>query len=170
MPQIAFDQLPDHARLWVFAASRPLSGAEQARLLDQVDAFQRSWAAHGTPLTSGRALRYDRFLLIGVDERAAGVSGCSIDALARGLRTLEQELGVELLNNAPVLYREGESIRRLSRPEFHRLASAGQVTPETLVFDNTVATVGGVRSGRWEGPAGNAWHGRVFFGEVRKDA
>ena len=170
MPQTPFDRLPDHARLWVFAASRPLTETEQGQLLNQVDAFQRDWAAHGAPLTSGRDLRHGRFLLVAVDERAAGVSGCSIDALTRGLRALEQELGVELLNNGPVLYRDSGGIRRVSRPEFHRLAESGQVTPETTVFDNTVATVGGVRSGRWEGPAARAWHGRVFFGDVRHDA
>lgn len=167
MPPTAFDAIPDHARLWVFAASRPLTDAEQERLLDRVDAFQRDWAAHGTPLTSARELRYGRFLLVAVDERAAGVSGCSIDALTRGLRTLEQELGVELLNNGPVLYRDGDTIRRVDRAEFHRLAEAGQVTPGTVVFDNTVPTVGGVRNGAWERPAAESWHRRVFFGGVR---
>lgn len=168
MPPIAFDQLPDHARLWIFAASRPLTDAERGRVLEHVDAFQENWAAHGTPLTSGRDVRYGRFLLVAVDEQAAGVSGCSIDALTRRLRHLEQELDVELLNNGPVLYRDGDEIRRVSRPEFHRLADAGQVTPETPVFDNTVATVGGVRRGSWESPAADTWHGRVFFGGVRK--
>ena len=170
MPQTTFDQLPDHARLWIFAASRTLTDAEQARLLDDVDAFQHAWTAHGTPLTSGRELRYGRFLLVAVDEQAAGASGCSIDALTRGLRQLEQTLGVELLNNGPVLYRDGTVIRRVSRAEFQRLAGAGQVSPDTIVFDNTVATVGGVRSGRWEAPAAGAWHGRVFFGGVGKNA
>ena len=163
MPQTDFARLPDHARLWIFAASRPLTGVEERRLLEQVDAFQHHWTAHGTPLTSARDVRYGRFLLVAVDEQAAGVSGCSIDALVRGLRALEQDLHVELLDNGPVQYRTGDEIRRVSRSEFHRLSDTGAVTPDTVVFDNTVATVGGVRSGLWEAPAARSWHGRVFF-------
>lgn len=163
MPQSPFADLPDHARLWVFAAARPLEPAERDDLLRRVEAFQAGWAAHGTPLTSGRDLRYARFLLVAVDERAAGVSGCSIDALTSTLRTWEREHGVALLDNAPVLYRDGDTIRRLSRPAFQALADDGTVTPETVVFDNTVQDVGAVRAGHWETPARAAWHGRVFF-------
>lgn len=169
MPQVPFASLPDHARLWIFAASRPLTNAEQAELLDAVDAFQAQWAAHGTPLTSARELRADRFLLVAVDERAAGVSGCSIDALTRALRTLEQRFGVEMLNNGPVLFRDGETVRRVSRPEFQRLADQGTVGPETTVFDTTVASVGALRAGGWEAPAATTWHGRVFFNAAARD-
>lgn len=169
MPRIAFDRLPDHAHLWVFAASRPLSQPEEAELLRAVDAFQAQWAAHGTPLTSGRDLRHDRFLLVAVDEQAAGVSGCSIDALTRALRALEQQFGVELLNNGPVLFRDGDAIRRVSRHEFQRLADQGQVDPATIVFDNTVSSVGAVRAGRWEAPAAETWHGRVYFNAATRD-
>ena len=38
------------------------------------------------------------------------------------------------------------------------------VTLDTIVFDNTITRVGDVRSGRWERPAADAWHGRAFFG------
>lgn len=163
MPQIPFDQMPDHARLWVFAADRDLAGAERNALLAAVDDFQAKWAAHGTPLTSARDLRYDRFLLVAVDEQAAGVSGCSIDALTRQLRGLEQEFGLALLDNGPVNYRSTEGIRRAARPAFRQLAESGAVTAGTVVFDNTAPTVGAVREGRWEAPAEETWVGRSFF-------
>ena len=82
MPRIAFDQLPSDARLWIFAAERPLSAVERDRVLAETDAFIDQWTAHGVPLTAARDVRYDQFVLVGVDERAAGVSGCSVDALA----------------------------------------------------------------------------------------
>jgi hypothetical protein len=86
------------------------------------------------PLTAARDLRHDQFVLVGVDERAAGVSGCSVDALVRRMQQLERVLGVELINNGPVLYRDGDEIRRVSRDEFSGLASAGKVTLDTPVF------------------------------------
>jgi hypothetical protein len=163
MPRIPFDQLPPDARLWIFAASRPLSDEERRRVLAEADAFIEQWTAHGVSLTAGRDVRYDRFVFIGVDEQAAGVSGCSIDALTRRMQQLQAALGVELVNNAPVVYRDGEAIERVSREQFAGFAASGTVSLDTLVFDNTVTRVGDVREGRWEVRAANAWHARAFF-------
>jgi hypothetical protein len=164
MPQVPIEELPDHARLWVFAADRTLGPTEQTVLLNAVDHFQGMWAAHGTPLTSGRELRHGRFLLVAVDEQAAGVSGCSIDALTRALRGLEERFGLALLDNGPVHYRDGETVHRVSRPAFRRLVASGAVSAATTVFDNTTPTLGAVRGGRWETAAQNTWVGRAFFG------
>ena len=163
MPAVPFDQLPDDARVWIFAASRPLHDGEQERLLEVTDRFLEQWNAHGSPLTAARDLRYERFLLIAVDERAAGVSGCSIDAMTHGLRDLEQDLGTTLIDHSAVLYRAGGEIERVSRADFSVLADQGVVTPETTVFNNTVPTVGDVRTGRWEVPASESWHAGAFF-------
>ena len=106
MPRVDFDQLPDDARLWIFTAEWSLSDAEQAQLLTEVDRFIGQWGAHDVPLTAGRELRYDRFLFVAVDQRKAGPSGCSIDALVRQTKALEQEIGIELVNHAPVVFRQ----------------------------------------------------------------
>lgn len=163
MPRVDFDELPDDARLWIFPAERSLSEAEQARLLEEVDRFIDQWGAHKVPLTAGRELRYDRFLFVGVDQRSAGPSGCSIDALFRQTVALEQEIGIELVNHAPVVFRQGPAIERVPRDRFAELAAAGTVGFETTVFDNTLTRVGDIRAGRWETPLANSWHARAFF-------
>ena len=162
MPIVSLDQLPDHARLWIFAADRQLPASESSRLLAQVDAFLAQWKAHGHPLTVARDWRYDRFLLVGVDEASAGASGCSIDAMVRTLGELERDLSVQLLDNGPVVYRDDGGIARLSRPAFAELARAGGVSADTIVFNNAVTRVGELREGRWEAPARACWHGRAF--------
>ncbi|MDA1185307.1 MAG: ABC transporter ATPase [Acidobacteria bacterium] len=163
MPRVEFDQLPDAARVWIFPAERVLNDAEQTQLLAVVDQFIDQWGAHAVPLTAGREMRYDRFLFVGVDQRQAGPSGCSIDALFRHTQALEQQLGVELADHAPVLFRRGSTIERLARDQFAHLAAAGAVDVETTVFDSTVTSVGDIRAGRWETRLGNAWHARAFF-------
>ena len=158
MPQIPFDTLPDDARLWVFGSSAPLDAAASARLLDEVDAFLRVWAAHGAPLRSGRDWRDDHFLAIGVDQSTAGASGCSIDGLFRSLRTLERELDTTLLGGGRVFYRDASgTVRVAERDEFGDLAAAGMVGDETLVFDTTVGTVGEWRR-LFERQAAESWH------------
>src|SRR5262245_43370767 len=163
MPRISFEQLPTDARLWIFAAERPLSEAERNRVLEETDAFINQWMAHGVPLTAGRDLRHHQFVLVGVDERAAGVSGCSIDALVRRMQQLETVLGLELINNGPVLYREGDAVVRVSRDRFAELAASGTVGPNTRVFDNTLTRVGDLIAGKWEVKAAESWHARAFF-------
>jgi hypothetical protein len=163
MSAVSFDQLPDDARVWVFAASRPLSGAESAPLLRGVDGFIDRWAAHGAPVRGARDWRHERFLLVGADERATGVSGCSIDSLFHALAAAEAQTGVPLRDSSLVFFRDAAGeIRSAPRPEFRRLAAAGEVTDDTPVFDNTVTTAGDIRSGRWETRLRDAWHARAF--------
>jgi hypothetical protein len=162
MPLTDFASLPSEARLWVFAADRPLSGDERVQLLTAVDAFLAQWKAHGHPLTVAREWKYDRFLLVAVDEASAGATGCSIDAMVRTLGDLERALQVQLLDHGPVLFRQGDGIERLSRPAFAALAKSGQISPETVVFNNTVTRIAELREGLWETPARASWHARAF--------
>jgi hypothetical protein len=163
MPAVPFDRLPGDARLWVFAAARPLDHAQQASLLSHVDSFLHRWAAHGAPVVGGRELRHGRFLLVGADERATGVSGCSIDSLFRTLGELEAETGVQLRDASLVFWRDAAGeIQAEPRPAFRQRARAGEVGADTPVFDNTIGTVGELHAGRWELPMRESWHGKAF--------
>ncbi len=161
---VSFENLPATARLWTFAAARPLADAESAQLGPAVERFLNEWTAHKVPLATAWEWRLNRFLFVAVDESMAGASGCSIDALVRFMRQLEQQLGVTFTDNGPVLYRGAAGdVQRVTRPEFMALAEKGAVTPDTTVFDTTLTTVGALREGRWEVPARQSWHARAFF-------
>lgn len=165
MSLIEFEQLPDESRVWIFGAAEPPEDGTAGRLRDRMRAFLEEWTAHRRELVAGFDWRYDRFLLVAVDDRRAGPSGCSIDALMHRLAGLEDELGVSLLDTSSVRYRDPDEpgrIRSVARPEFRRLAESGDVGPDTVVFDLTVDRVGDVRAGRWERPAGESWHASLI--------
>ncbi len=163
MPRIPFDQLPSDARVWIFSASRVLSDEEQKRLLGDVDAFIDQWGAHTVPLTAARDLRYGRFLFVAVDQSVAGPSGCSIDALVQRIKVLQQAIGVDLVDHAPILFRRGDVVGRVSREEFAQLVEDGEVDLETTVFNNTLTQIGQVRNGQWEVAVSKSWHAQAFF-------
>lgn len=165
MPRVPFDALPDHGRLWVFPVSRPLQPDERDRLLAEVDGFLETWAAHGQPLQSARALVEDQFLVVGVDVDAEAPSGCSIDALVRRLGGVADALDVTLHDQTSVRYRAGDEIRTVSRAEFRAAAERGEVGPDVRVFDTTLVKVEQLRTGALEAPASRTWHGRTFFRE-----
>jgi hypothetical protein len=167
MSLTAIDQLPDSSRVWCFGTDRPLSPQEATRLRTAVERFLESWAAHGVPLRTAMDWRRERFLVVAVDESAAGASGCSIDALSRRLAELENELGVELRDGSPVWYLEGGeggTVRRVSRQLFRDLAAAGEIDEGTIVFDLTAERLGDLRAGHLERPAGKSWHARLLAG------
>ena len=161
MPQVPFASLPDDARLWIFGASEPLSADAGVALLQVVDDYLAGWQAHGEPLTCGRDWREGRFLVIGVDQRTAGASGCSIDALFRALQPLERRLGTTLLAGGRVFYRDAHGqVQCVDRDTYARRARAGVIDVETPVFDTTLTTAGDYRA-RFERPAASSWHAQL---------
>ena len=93
MPHVEFRAMPPSARVWVFGAAAPVSGAACDAMLSAVDEHLDKWKAHGTPLVCAREWRDDRFLAVAVNEAATGASGCSIDGLFRSLARIEPVLG-----------------------------------------------------------------------------
>ena len=162
MPTVAFNQLPDHARVWIFASDRPLLGDEAKLLLDEVDAFLGQWKAHGAPLRSAREWRDDRFLVIGVDTTAEQASGCSIDGLFRGLQQLEQRLGTGLVAGGRVFYRDATGVTKLAlRAELRTLFERGEISATSPVFDTSIMDARAWRE-RFERPAHDTWVGTLL--------
>ena len=168
MPIVPFQSLPDDARLWVFAASDPVSGERADRLLTAVDRWLADWKAHGEPLTCGRDWRDDRFVAIGVDQSTAGASGCSIDALFRVFKDLQAAGGPSMLGGGRVFHRNatGEVVSQ-SRAEFAKAASSGEISPDTPVFDTSVTTAGAYRNA-FEKAARDSWHRELLSAAGRE--
>lgn len=162
MPIVPFDALPDSARLWVFSAAAPITGAAAELLLHRVDEHLAQWRAHGAPLVCARDWRDDRFLAIAVDEAASNASGCSIDAMFHMLRALETQLGTSLVGNGAVYWRDEQgSVLVADRSAFRAAASSGSVRHDTLVFDPTVSSAAAWRR-EFEKPACASWHARLL--------
>ncbi len=162
MPQVQFDAMPPSARVWVFGAAAPVTGAAAEALLAAVDGHLAQWKAHGLPLVCARDWRDDRFLAVAVDEAATGASGCSIDGLFRVLGQVERQIGTSMTDSGTVFWRDEAGVVLAGpRAEFRRMVSAGAVSRTTPVFDTMVDGVRAWR-GQFERPAGESWHARLL--------
>jgi hypothetical protein len=162
MPRVDFSQLPERARVWVFASDRPLTEDESAKLLSEVDGFLSQWKAHGAPLRSARDWRERRFLAIGIDPTVEQASGCSIDGLFRGLQALERSLGTGLVAGGRIFYRDATGSAQLaSRKEIADLHAKGVITGDTPVFDTTLTDSTAWRE-RFVQPARATWVASLF--------
>ncbi len=164
MSVLTFSNLPDTARIWIYGAERPLTSEQIRALNNHMEAFLMEWQSHGREVTPSWQLLHDRFVVIGVDEAAVHLSGCSIDSMARSLGGFNRASGLNFSNSGgEVFYRDtAGKIDCVDRSAFRDMVKQGTVNEQTVVFNNTVTTVGEFRAGRWEVPMRNSWHSQVF--------
>ena len=104
---------------------------------------------------------YDRFLIIVLDESAANASGCGIDKSVRFIKDLGENLNLDLFQRTVVYFREQASIRSNPIHEFWAMKKAGLIDGDTVLFDNTIQTLGDLRN-RWEIPFMASWHQEMW--------
>lgn len=164
MAVVSFNELPNSGRLWVYGAARPFGEHQIAALNQSMRSFLEHWTAHKREMATAWQLQYNQFIFIAVDESMTAASGCSIDGMVHHLRSLEGEFGMDIVNShARIFYRDQDSaIQSVSRAAFRELAASGEVDENTIVFNNTIQTVGELRQGKWEVPMKESWHIEAF--------
>ena len=158
---VAFDQMPDTSRLWIYQAERELTEPEIAFIRETSSLFIKEWTAHGNDLKASFEVLYNRFLIITLDENVSQASGCSIDASVNFIRTLESELGISLLNNDKVAFMIEEDIELLPVHGLRSKVAEKMVLPSTKVFNNTVQNLGDFKE-KWLVESGETWLNRFF--------
>ncbi|MBC2840308.1 ABC transporter ATPase [Robiginitalea sp. SC105] len=158
---VPFDELPDHARMWVYQSSRPFTEEETRNVEQELERFLTAWTAHGADLKAGYRMPYNRFIAIGLDQDSGAASGCSIDASVHFIQHLEKTFGVELLDRMNVTYRQGEFIAYKPLADFRKMAKNKAVSAKTIVFNNLVTNKQEFEND-WEVPASESWHSRFF--------
>ena len=159
--RVEFDQMPDHSRVWIYQADRPLTDSECSKIEMLAAQFVEEWAAHGNSLKSSSAIFHRQFLVLTVDEDHAQASGCSIDSAFKFVRYLENEFDVALTDRAKVALAENNSVHTVNLGDVKSLVEANKLTSDTLVFNNLVTHIGQFRE-EWITPAGNTWLKKYF--------
>ena len=159
-----FNELPDTARVWIFGAENPLDSSQVRKLTENMGLFLEQWTAHKKELNPGWGLRYNQFIVIGLDESMMAASGCSIDSMVQNLKNFESAIGANIVGTSlKVFYRDkNKSIQCVDRAEFKQLVENGSVNEETVVFNNLIQTVADLRENRWEIPMQESWHMQAF--------
>lgn len=158
---IPFENLPDESRVWIYQSNRKFSDDEVTEINQDLTIFLNQWAAHGTSLEASFQIKYNRFIIIAVNQEVQAATGCSIDESVRFIQQLEQKHKVELLDKMNVTYKSGEFIAFKTLIDFKKMAKEKAVNENTIVFNNLVNTLGEWHE-YWEVPAKDSWHSRFF--------
>lgn len=109
--------LPDSSRVWVYAASRPLTKDDKAIAENLLNRFISQWATHGSAMTAGACVLFDRFLVIAADEQEMAASGCSIDSSVRVIKEIGQTISVNFFDRLNVYIETSDRIQYISYHE-----------------------------------------------------
>ena len=65
---IPFENLPEESRIWIYQSNRKFSDVEIAEIESDLKNFIEDWAAHGTSLEASFIIKYNRFIIIAVNQ------------------------------------------------------------------------------------------------------
>ncbi|MEM9075493.1 MAG: ABC transporter ATPase [Bacteroidota bacterium] len=156
---VDFNALPDTSRVWIYQANRSFTEGEIKEIEQGLAAFITQWTAHGAQLQAGFVTRYNRFIIIGLDQSHASASGCSIDASVHFIQALEKKYGVDLMDRMNVSFKQGEYIAYKTLKDFKKMAKEKAISKNTIVFNNLVTNKMEFLE-HWEVPASESWHSR----------
>ena len=158
---IPFKDLPPHSKVWIYQANRKLTDAEVDEISNATQLFIEQWAAHGTSLEASYLIKYNRFIILAVNQDIQKATGCSIDSSVQFIQSLESKYSIDLLDKMNVTYRVGEYIAFKPLIDFKQLVKSKSVSENTIVFNNLVNTIEEWQD-FWEVPAKESWHSRFF--------
>ena len=65
---INFDEMPNDSRIWIYQSNRKFSQSEENEISIKIQTFLKDWTAHGSNLFSSYCIRYNRFIVIALNE------------------------------------------------------------------------------------------------------
>ena len=154
-------EFSSHTPVWIYKSDRKLTDAETLQIQVQLDNFTTGWTAHNNQLKAKAEIRYNRFLILFVDESQAGASGCSIDKSVNFMKQLEPQFGINLFDRFNLAYRDGEEIVSVPRHQFEELLKEGKIATSTIVFNNMAQNLSDLQT-KWEVPFKDSWHIQLF--------
>jgi hypothetical protein len=158
---VPFENLPLESKIWIYQSNRKFTEEEFDSIENELKPFVDSWAAHGTGLEASYLLKYNRFIILAVNQEVQMATGCSIDKSVEFIQSIEKKYAVDLLDKMNVTFKLGEHIAHKTLIDFKKMAKDKAVTEKTIVFNNLVNSIEEWND-NWEVPAGESWHSRFF--------
>lgn len=154
---VSFNLLPPNAKVWIYQSDSNLSITDVELIEKEVKFFLNNWSSHNKEIESSYEIRYNRFLIIGLNENINSASGCSIDKSVNFIKNLQSILKVNFLNRLDVAYKIGNEINTISLLEFQNMIRENKLSKDSIVYNNMIDTKK-LYLNNWETTIENSWH------------
>jgi len=158
---VDFTKLPNESKIWIYQSSRKFYPQEIKEITQKIEGFLTSWNDNGTEIIASYQLKYDRFIIIAVDQTLEHLSVAAIDESVMFILDLQATYEVELLDKLNVSFKQGEYVQYKDLKEFRILIKKKAVSAKTIVFNNLINTKEELKD-NWEIPITESWHNRFL--------
>jgi len=156
---VDFKEVPNWCKLWIFPSSRKFYPQEIEGLKERIEEFLNNWTNEGQSLNCAYKLKYDRFIIITVDNSEISLTLKAHDSLTALILELEKIYDVVLLDKINVCYKQGEFVQYKDLKEFKKMIKNKGVSKKTIVFDNMITAKEELKND-WEINIMDSWLGR----------
>lgn len=158
---VDYNQLPDNSRVWVYQSNKAFSDEQTSALRQKLHVFINQWQSHGKPVRAWGDIKYNRFVVLVVDESYEAPSGCSIDSSVAIIKDIEAEMDVDMFNRMNFAYKtDANTVLSADRDDFSSLYTNNSINDGTTVFNNLVATKADLEN-KWEVKLADSWHANM---------
>ena len=124
-----FPNLPGSSRVWTYLCNRALSAKEVNEIQLDLNLFTKSWKAHQKQLNASANIIFDQYVVFAVDEAAAEITGCSIDASVHFMKTLQEKISADFFNRMNVLVNNGSTNKLISYNDLEKYKGKSVFNP-----------------------------------------
>lgn len=149
-------EIAQQSKIWIFQSSRNFTAVEKKEIETKLNRFMGEWNAHGEALSATYMIKYDRFIILVVDENLVPASGCSIDSMTRIIKEIDEKYELDLLNRMLVSYKTDDEIFTLPLPKFKAKVRSGELHGSVTVFNHSLTSMHEF-SDNWELPLKESW-------------
>jgi len=158
---VAFKELPESSRVWIYQADQSLSEKDTDFISSQATIFCDQWAAHNVPLKSSFKILHNKFLVLAVDEGHNAASGCSIDSSVHFVQTVEKQLNLNFFDRTQVAFLIDDNVYTTDLQSIKDDIESGTIAEDTMTFNMQAENVAEFQE-NWLVPAGESWMKKYF--------
>jgi len=152
--------LPDDSKVWIYQSATTIEESVADKIKSDLYDFSMQWMSHGQSVDAYAQLFHKKFLVFVADE-SQHVSGCSIDSSVRFIQQLGQQNQLDFFDRLHFSYLEDDQIKQIHSSKFADAYKSGEITDETLMFDNLV-NIKSTFIDRWVVPLKDSWYTRYL--------
>jgi hypothetical protein len=156
-----YKDFPDNSKVWIYQANRNLTNEEVATIRQTAEFFVEDWFSHGNALKAMIDIKYNRFIIVLVDEQGDRMCGRAIDGSINFIKELEKDYQLSFLDRMNIAWKDGTQIHSLHLNEFKEYIQNNKITPNTVVFNNMITQKSQLEA-EWEVAAEKSWHKQLF--------
>ena len=145
--------------IWIYHADRKISWVEQVSINQGLETFLPGWKSHNQLLNATGGILHYHFIVLMTDGTAEKPGGCSLDESIQFIKSIGQKTNIDFFNRWRFAFRKDNQVVLADKEDFSEMVRSGDITSDTLVFDNMVNTKEQFESA-WKKPLKNSWHMR----------